>query len=91
MTPLFRRRGPRPAPVRLVRVAVGRHQPEAEMLADILRSESIPALVRGIGAGTPEMLAATPHEVLVSEDRALEAHALIDPMEPLERDPAAGE
>ncbi|MEW6582136.1 MAG: hypothetical protein AB1416_05175 [Actinomycetota bacterium] len=87
---MFRRRGKRPDPVRLVRVAVGRHQPEAEMLADILRRASIPALVRGLGAGTPEMLAAAPHEVLVPEERALEAHALIDPMEPLHPD-AGGE
>jgi len=89
---LFRRR-PRaePDPLRLVRVAIGRHQPEAEMLADILRRESIPALVRGLPAGTPDMLAAAPHEVLVPANRALEAHALIDPMEPLGPEASAGE
>jgi len=80
---LFRRRKQRPPPMRWVRVATGRNQPEADMLADILRNEGIVALVRGRVAGTPEMLAGAPHEVLVPEDRALEAHALIDPMEPL--------
>jgi hypothetical protein len=64
-------------------VATGRNQPEADMLASILRRESIPALVRGREAATPEMMSLAPHEVLVPENRVLEAHALIDPMEPL--------
>lgn len=78
-----RGRGPRPAPVRWVWVATGRNQPEADMLANILRREEIPAMVRGRVAATPEMMSLAPHEVLVPSDRALEAHALIDPMEPL--------
>jgi hypothetical protein len=83
---LARRR--RAATTRWVRVATGRNQPEAELLAQILRGEAIPAAVRGLGAGVPEMLAGAPHEVLVPEARALEAHALIDPMEPLGEPPA---
>ena len=75
--------GPRAAPVRWVWVATGRNQPEADMLANMLRGASIPAMVRGRVAATPEMMSLAPHEVLVPSDRALEAHALIDPMEPL--------
>jgi hypothetical protein len=73
----------RPEPVRWVGVATVSNQPEADMLANILREEKIPAFVRGRVAGTPEMMAGAPHEVLVPSDRALEAHALIDPMVPL--------
>jgi Putative prokaryotic signal transducing protein len=82
-TLLGRDRPPRPEPVRWVWVATGRNQPEADMLANILRQEDIPAFVRGRVAATPEMMSLAPHEVLVPSDRALEAHALIDPMEPL--------
>lgn len=74
----------RPAPVRWVWVATGRNQPEADLLANILRQQEIPAYVRGRVAATPEMMALAPHEVLVPSDRALEAHALIDPMVPLD-------
>jgi Putative prokaryotic signal transducing protein len=68
--------------VRWVRVATARNQPEANMLAGMLRQQDIPAMVRGIVA-VPEMMDLAPHEVLVPGDRALEAHALIDPMEPV--------
>lgn len=77
-------REPRPAPVQWVLVATVRNQPEADMLANILRQEGVPAYVQGRAAATPEMLAAAPHAVFVPADRALEAHALIDPMVPLD-------
>lgn len=50
------------------------------MLVDILRQEDVPAYARRHGsADVPEMMAAGPHVVMVPGDRALEAHALIDP------------
>lgn len=77
-------RGPRPESVRWVLVTTVRTQPEADMLANILRQEEIPAYVQGRAAATPEMLVSAPHAVFVPSDRALEAHALIDPMVPLD-------
>lgn len=84
MTPLFRRRrdpAPEgPAKQRLVRVAVAMHQPEAEMLAALLEQLGIPVLIRRTTFDVPDMLAAGPRELLVPEDRALEARALLDPL-----------
>jgi hypothetical protein len=62
-------------------VAWTRNQVEAEMLVNILRNEDIPAFARRHGsADVPEMMAAGPHVVMVPGDRAIEAHALIDPI-----------
>ena len=69
-----------------VKVAFARHQPEAEMLANMLAELEIPVLVRRATVDVPDMLAGGPRELLVPADRALEAHALIDPVEPLEQD-----
>jgi hypothetical protein len=87
---LRRTRRPRPEPVRWVRVAFARHQPEAEMLAGLLAELEIPVLVRRTGFDVPDMLAGGPRELLVPADRALEARALIDPMEPIEPGDAGG-
>ncbi len=83
---LFRRRErpPRPEPVRWTKVAFARHQPEAEMLAGLLAELEIPVLVRRTTMDVPDMLAGGPRELLVPADRALEARALLDPMEPIE-------
>lgn len=86
---LLRRRRARRAqstpPVRWVRVAWARHLPEAEMLAGILAEEEIPCYIRRArGVDVPDMLAGGPRELLVPEGRALEAHAILDPLEPLE-------
>jgi hypothetical protein len=64
-----------------VRVALARHEAEAEMLAGILEGHGIPRFVRRtMGADVPEMMAGGMREVLVPEARALEAHALLDPL-----------
>jgi hypothetical protein len=83
-----RKRAPAPEPVRWVKVAFARHQPEAEMLAGMLAELEIPVLVRRATIDVPDMLAGGPRELLVPSDRALEARALIDPMEPI--DPVNG-
>jgi hypothetical protein len=57
------------------------HQPEAEMLASLLGELDIPVLVRRTTMDVPDMLAGGPRELLVPADRALEARALLDPME----------
>jgi hypothetical protein len=81
---LFRRRArePRPPEVRWVKVAFARHQPEAEMLASLLAELDIPVLVRRTTMDVPDMLAGGPRELLVPADRALEARALLDPLDP---------
>ena len=85
-----RPRRPKPEPVQWVRIALARHQPEAEMLAGLLAQLDIPVLVRRSGFDVPDMLAGGPRELLVPADRALEARALLDPMEPI-RPEDAGE
>jgi hypothetical protein len=83
---IFRRRQrpPRPEPVRWARVAFARHQPEAEMLAGRLAELDIPVLVRRTTIDVPDRPAGGPRELLVPADRALEARALLDPLEPIE-------
>ncbi len=50
----------------LVRVAGGRHQAEAEFIANLLREEGIPSLIRrSRGFDVPDLLAAGPRDVLV--------------------------
>ncbi len=79
---LFGRRRGRPEPVRWVRVAYARHQPEAEMLAGMLAEIDVPVVVRRATMDVPEMLAGGPRELLVPADRELEARALLDPLPP---------
>lgn len=79
---LLGRRRPRPEPVRWVRVAYARHQPEAEMLAGMLAEIDVPVVVRRATMDVPEMLAGGPRELLVPADRELEARALLDPLPP---------
>ncbi|MGB0614099.1 MAG: hypothetical protein ACPGN4_08135, partial [Miltoncostaeaceae bacterium] len=58
----------------------------AEMIQGILADAGIPAYVRRMaGFDVPDFLAGGPRDVMVPEGRALEAHAVIDPLEP---DPA---
>ena len=96
MIPRFLRRRrssvPRPPEPSWVRVAWARHQPEAELIIGLLREAGIPAFARRSGGvDVPDMLAGGTREVLVPAGRALEAHALLDPMEtgedPDEREP----
>ncbi len=64
----------------LVRVAVASHEPEAEMLLQVLRNAGIPAMQRRTEFDHPGMLAAGPRVILVPARYALEAHALLDPL-----------
>ncbi len=60
----------------LVRVAGGRNQVEAELIADLLRQDGIPSLIqRSAGFDVPDYLAAGPRDVLV---RASHAHVAFD-------------
>ena len=81
---LRRRRAsaPKPAEPRWVRIAWARHQPEAELIIGLLREAGIPAFARRSGGvDVPDMLAGGSREVLVPAERALEAHALLEPVE----------
>jgi hypothetical protein len=79
-----RDRGRRPPAVEWRPVAWARHQPEAEMLADILRQYGIPVYFRRAGGvDLPDYLAGGARVLLVPSDRLLEAHALLDPHEPI--------
>lgn len=50
----------------LVRVAVGRHQPETELMLALLRDAGIPAMARRTaGFDVPDMLAAGPRDIVV--------------------------
>ena len=62
----------------LVRVAVARNQPEAEMLATRLESVGIPSLlVRSGGADVPDFLAAGPRDVMVPASAEADARELL--------------
>jgi hypothetical protein len=67
-------------PDRLVRVAVAIHEPEAELLLQILRDAGIPAMHRRTEFDYPGMLAGGPRAILVPARYALEAHAILDPL-----------
>lgn len=71
------RRSAGPPPPRLVRVAIALHQPEAEMLAQMLGDAGIPVLVRRATFDVPDMLAAGPRALMVPEDRLAEARAVL--------------
>lgn len=72
----------RPLP-QWVRVAIARNQPEAEMIQGILADSGVPSFVRRMaGFDVPDFLAGGPRDIMVPADRALEAHAVIDPLEP---------
>lgn len=65
-----------------VRVAWARHQPEAEMLAEMLRQAGIPVFFRRTGGvDVPDMLAGGPRELMVPAERAEEARTVLDPFE----------
>jgi membrane associated rhomboid family serine protease len=65
-----------------VRVAIARNQPEAEMIQGMLAEAGIPAYVRRMaGFDVPDYLAGGPRDIMVPGDRALEAHAVIDPLD----------
>ena len=52
----------------LVRVAIGRQQPEAELIQNLLLEEGVPSTLRRTqGFDVPEMMAAGPRDVLVPQ------------------------
>ncbi len=62
----------------LVRVAGGRNQVEAELIADLLRQDGIPSLIqRSAGFDVPDYLAAGPRDVLVRASHAQVAFDLL--------------
>jgi hypothetical protein len=65
---------PQLAEGRLVRVAGGRNQAEAEFIQGLLLEEGVPSLLRrSAGFDVPDFLAAGPRDVLVPESGALTA------------------
>ncbi len=89
MSPMWFRRGPRTRPParepEFVRVAIAANQAEGEMLQGILADAGIPSYLRRNAAfDVPDMLAGGARDVMVPGAQALEAHALLDPLDPLE-------
>lgn len=85
------RGGPARPEVQWVRVAIARNQPEAEMIQGMLGDAGIPAYVRRMaGFDVPDFLAGGPRDIMVPGDRAIEAHALIDPLDAVGEPPAGG-
>ena len=69
---------PRYTEGRLVRVAGGRHQAEAELIQGILLEEGIPSMLRrSAGFDVPDFLAAGPRDVLVPEAGSEAARELL--------------
>lgn len=62
----------------LVRVAIGRQQPEAELIQNLLLEEGVPSTLRRTrGFDVPEMLAAGPRDVLVPQSGAETAREVL--------------
>ena len=69
---------PRYTEGRLVRVAGGRHQAEAELIQGMLLEEGIPSMLRrSAGFDVPDFLAAGPRDVLVPEAGSEAARELL--------------
>jgi len=81
---LWFRREPRPErPPEFVRVAIALNQVEGEMIQGMLAEAGIPSYLRRNAAfDVPDMLAGGARDVMVQGVRALEAHAILDPLEP---------
>lgn len=81
---------------KLVRVAGGRHQAEAELIQGMLLEEGVPSLLRrSAGFDVPDMLAAGPRDVLVPEAGAQTAREILldadmAPRERPEAEPGSG-
>jgi hypothetical protein len=60
-------------------VTVARHQPEADLIVNLLHDADIPAYHRrGRGFDVPDFLALGPREVMVPHDRSDDARALLE-------------
>lgn len=63
---------------RLVKVAYGQNQPEAEMIQGLLAEHGIPSMLkRAPGFDNPDFLSAGPHHVLVPEGIAEQARDVL--------------
>jgi len=79
---LFRRRERKPAPAPWVTVTHARHQPEADLIVNMLRDGGIPAYNRRTMAfDVPDFFGFGARVVLVPADRVAEARTLLDPFE----------
>ena len=64
---------------RLVKVAYGQNQAEAEMIQGLLSEHGIPSMLkRAAGFDVPDFLAAGPHQVLVVEEVAERAREVLE-------------
>ena len=73
----------------LVRVATGRHQPEAELIQNLLLDEGVPSTLRRTrGFDVPEMLAAGPRDVLVPQSGVETARQVLLEAEMIPTEPA---
>lgn len=74
---------------RLVPVAYGRHQPEAEFIQGLLLEEGVPSTLRRTrGFDVPEMLAAGPRDVLVPQSGESAAREVLLQAELADRAPS---
>jgi hypothetical protein len=81
---IFRRRERTPDPVK---VAWASHQAEAELIANILREEGIPSLIkRNKGFDVPDFLAAGARDVYVPASAAERAKEILDDLRSSEED-----
>lgn len=63
---------------RLVKVAYGQNQAEAEMIQGLLSEHGIPSMLkRAPGFDVPDFLAAGPHQVFVTESAAETAREVL--------------
>ena len=77
----------------LVKVAGGRHQPEAELIQALLLEEGVPSILRrSAGFDVPDFLAAGPRDVLVPESGAEAARdvLLLSRLAPQEQEAPSG-
>lgn len=79
---LWRRRPRPPSPPPWVAVEIARHEPEADLMVNILREAGIPAYARRArGFELPDYFGFGAREVLVRADRREEARRVLDPFE----------
>lgn len=78
----FRRRPREPTPTPWVTLTHARHQPEAELLVNMLRDGGIPAYSkRTMAFDVPDFFGFGARVILVPADRADEARTLLDPFD----------
>lgn len=76
---IWRKRDAPPPPPPWVIAAIARHQPEADLIVNLLHQGDIPAYHRrGRGFDVPDFLALGPREIMVPHDRAADARRLLD-------------